>query len=156
ADPRVALTPLRKALFWYSAEKLTAACDLPTYLYEREGQVHYGFPSLDGRAIKVAEHSGGLAVADPLAVDQAIAPAERKRIEAFLAAGLPRVSGPPLEHATCLYTVTPDHHFVVDRHPQSERVVYAAGLSGHGFKFATVLGEVLADLATEGQPAHSI
>jgi len=51
---------------------------------------------------------------------------------------------------TCLYTMTPDSHFVIDRHPEWPQVVFAAGFSGHGFKFASVMGEALADLALEG------
>ena len=57
---------------------------------------------------------------------------------------------PCREHAVCLYTMSPDEHFIVDRHPEHDRVVFAAGLSGHGFKFAPVLGAALADLATHG------
>jgi glycine/D-amino acid oxidase-like deaminating enzyme len=55
-----------------------------------------------------------------------------------------------VDHAVCFYTLTPDRHFVLDHHPETPRVVVAAGLSGHGFKFATVLGEVLADWVTSG------
>ncbi len=61
-----------------------------------------------------------------------------------------------LEHKTCFYTRTPDEHFIVDRYPGCDRVAYAAGLSGHGFKFTTVLGELLVDLATEGEVALDI
>jgi sarcosine oxidase len=50
-----------------------------------------------------------------------------------------------------MYTLTPDEHFVLDRHPASDRVVYGCGFSGHGFKFASVIGEALADLALDGQ-----
>lgn len=155
-DPRVSLTPLRKALFWYPAGKLAAGRELPTYLFEREGLVHYGFPSLDGATIKVAEHSGGTILSDPRLADQAIDPSEQARLEDFLKDCLPAVTGSPVDHTTCLYTVTPDHHFVVDRHPQFERVIYAAGLSGHGFKFATVLGEILAELACNRTTPHPI
>lgn len=60
------------------------------------------------------------------------------------------------ETGTCLYTMTPDGHFVIGRPPGCGRVVYAAGLSGHGFKFAPVIGEILADLATRGTSPHPI
>ena len=56
----------------------------------------------------------------------------------------------------CLYTLSPDRHFIIDRHPDSERVVFAAAFSGHGFKFAPVVGEVLADLAEHGRTDWSI
>ena len=51
----------------------------------------------------------------------------------------------------CMYTNSPDHHFIIDRHPAHPRVTLACGFSGHGFKFASVVGEILADLATEGK-----
>jgi sarcosine oxidase len=55
-----------------------------------------------------------------------------------------------------MYTVTPDAHFVLDRHPEFSNVVIGAGFSGHGFKFASVVGEVLADLALEGETRNPI
>ena len=59
-------------------------------------------------------------------------------------------------HAVCMYTMTPDEHFVLDIHPEYPQVVFGAGFSGHGFKFAPVIGEVLADLALEGDTGHPI
>jgi sarcosine oxidase len=77
-------------------------------------------------------------------------------VEAALAARLPGVGGPLSEHAVCLYTMSPDGHFVVGLHPQHARVAIAAGFSGHGFKFASVMGEILADLALDGKTPHPI
>jgi sarcosine oxidase len=57
---------------------------------------------------------------------------------------------------TCLYTMTPDKHFIIDRHPAHEQVAIACGFSGHGFKFAPVIGEILADLAIEGRTEQPI
>jgi sarcosine oxidase len=61
-------------------------------------------------------------------------------------------------HATseCLFTNTPDEHFIIDTHPEDDRVVIGSACSGHGFKFATVVGETLADLATEGTTKHPV
>ena len=61
-----------------------------------------------------------------------------------------------MKHSTCLYPMSPDEHFVVDRHPLYPQVVFAAGLAGHGFKFTCVLGEALADLALEGRAGLAI
>ena len=63
---------------------------------------------------------------------------------------LPSVTDGLAEHQTCLYTMSPDEHFIVDRHPQEPNIVFAAGLSGHGFKFTPVLGKALAEMALEG------
>jgi sarcosine oxidase len=91
-----------------------------------------------------------------LAVDRGIDTLERARVEAVLTTHLPTVSSHLTDHAACLYTMSPDGHFVVGLHPQNARVVIAAGFSGHGFKFASVIGETLADLAIDGKTAHPI
>lgn len=146
----VPLAPLVKTLYWYPVGDVPAATELPVYLYELAGGVPYGFPSLDGNTIKVAEHTGGTPIDDPLKKPSAIDEADHRHVESLVRQCLPQFGGKPLQHATCLYTMTPDHHFVVDRHPQHPNVVFAAGLSGHGYKFAPVLGEALADLVTAG------
>ncbi len=69
---------------------------------------------------------------------------------------IPGADGPLLEASVCMYTNTPDAHFVVDRHPQHANVTIACGFSGHGFKFASVIGEALADLALDGRTELSI
>ena len=85
----------------------------------------------------------------PESIERGINPSEQAQIEAFASTCIPS-SGRVLDHSVCFYTMSPDDHFVVDVHPDDPRVVFAAGLSGHGFKFAPVLGETLADLAVDG------
>jgi sarcosine oxidase len=78
-------------------------------------------------------------------------------MRAALADRLPALSHGALADAvTCLYTLTPDHHFVIGLHPEHSQVVIASPCSGHGYKFASVVGEVLADLATERTTRHPI
>jgi glycine/D-amino acid oxidase-like deaminating enzyme len=64
---------------------------------------------------------------------------------------VPDLAGPVAASRVCLYTNTPDTHFLIDRHPRHANVVYAGGFSGHGFKFASVVGEILADLSLTGR-----
>jgi sarcosine oxidase len=158
--PSLPLRVLRKSLFWYQPEATGrgdhAAGNLPCFAFDGPTGFFYGFPAVDARGVKIAEHSGGTLVADPLAVDRGIDPRERERVEAVLDAHLPGVRGQLTEHAACLYTMSPDGHFVVGLHPQHARVAIAAGFSGHGFKFASVMGEILADLALDGKTAHPI
>src|ERR1700744_3746376 len=128
---------------------------MPIYIREmEEGQpLLYGFP-LTGPAsegVKVGLH-GSDDYCSPDTVNRAIDPAEERIIRERVADALPLLAGRLLHAETCLYTMTPDEHFVVDKHPQFSQVTMAAGLSGHGFKFANVLGEVLADLATDCKP----
>jgi sarcosine oxidase len=69
---------------------------------------------------------------------------------------MPTLPGRLLRAVPCMYTTTPDEHFVIARHPAHENVVVACGFSGHGFKFVPVVGEILADLVTTGTTAHPI
>lgn len=142
----------RKPLMWHAIgdDRMRAEAGFPCYLFEVPQGVLYGFPALDGRGLKVAEHTGGEAVADPLSVDRRLHDSDRAPVEAFLKRHLPAAQTPCREFSVCLYTMSPDEHFIVDRHPQHERVVFAAGLSGHGFKFTPVLGAALADLTIDG------
>ena len=152
ADLGIHLEVRRKHLYWLSASD--AALDqsrCPTFLYEMPQGVFYGFPAIDSLGVKVAEHSGGEIVGDPLADPRQLDQRDLSRVTEFLEQCLPTVTGPLTRHAVCFYTMSPDEHFLVDRHPQSERVVFAAGLSGHGFKFTSVLGEALAELALDGR-----
>src|SRR3972149_5843204 len=74
----------------------------------------------------------------------------------FIGRYMPAASGPLLASTTCMYTMTPDGHFIIAFHPQHQNVVLACGFSGHGFKFAPVVGEILADLALLGRTEHDI
>jgi len=145
----------RKPQFWFEAQDTSydAERGCPAYLFETPGGVFYGFPRIDEHGVKVAEHSGGDSVADPLQVDRAERPADFARVRSFTQRYLPRLTDRRVAHSVCMYTMSPDEHFIVDRHPATERVVFAAGLSGHGFKFAPLLGEALVDLATNGATA---
>ncbi|HLQ44918.1 MAG TPA: FAD-dependent oxidoreductase, partial [Planctomycetaceae bacterium] len=118
---------------------------------ENPPHAFYGFPSLDGHVLKVAEHTGGELVSDPLLIDRACHDADTRPIAEFLRTCLPDVRPQPVRYSVCMYTVTPDRHFVVDQHPEFANVVLGCGFSGHGFKFTSVIGEALADLATTGQ-----
>lgn len=152
------LRVLRKGQFWFRAVagQYSAAAGCPAFLFETPHGIYYGLPALDGPEVKVAEHSGGRPMDDPLALDHAVDAEELARVQSFAATALPHLSGELTHHEGCLYTLTPDEHFIVDRHPEHDRVVLAAGLSGHGFKFAPVLGEALADLAIDGRTSLPI
>lgn len=151
----VPLQVRRKSQMWFRpgagvGESTKASDGFPCFLVEQPHGVFYGFPALDERGLKAAEHSGGDVVADPLTVDRTLHLVESERVDEFLHAHLPSVQTPCREHAVCLYTMSPDEHFIVDRHPADPRIAFAAGLSGHGFKFTPVLGRVLADLVVDG------
>jgi sarcosine oxidase len=149
----IPLTVRRKPVFWYPAtdDSLRAKNGCPVYLFELPDGVFYGIPQVDNWGFKVAEHTGGNLVDDPLRVDRELAAADQSRVETFLSKFIPSVGRPMSRHSVCLYTMSPDENFIVDAHPQHPQVCFAAGLSGHGFKFTCVLGEALADLALSGR-----
>lgn len=143
----------RKPLFWFAAKGTMHRADAgaPTFLYEMPHGIFYGFPQVDANGVKVAEHTGGEPVSDPLAVDRQLRPGEESRVAEFVEGQLAGVTTKLMRHAVCMYTMSPDEHFVVDRHPRHPEVVFAAGLSGHGFKFTCALGEALVEMAIDGK-----
>ena len=124
---------------------------LPVWAVEKPGGLYYGFPMMpDSPGLKLADHSFGTPT-DPDRVAREVTPEDEDTFRPALARYVPEADGPTLAVRVCLYTHSPDRHFVIDRHPAYDRVTVACGFSGHGFKFASVIGEVLADLATRGK-----
>lgn len=117
----------------------------------------YGFPMTDGPqgGFKLGFFREGTpTTADT--IDRSISAAENVRMQARARELFPHLSGEVVQAKTCLYTVTPDEHFVIGRHPEHPQVSVACGFSGHGFKFVPVVGEILADLALNGTTEHPI
>jgi monomeric sarcosine oxidase len=158
ADLGIRLRVIRKHLHWYASADPRYAADrgCPLFFYETAAGYFYGFPQHDARGVKVAEHSGGETVTDPARISRDVDAMDRRRVEEFLQAHLMGVFTQPTDHTVCLYTMSPDEHFIVDRHPRHAHVVFAAGLSGHGFKFTPVLGQALAELVLDGKTALPI
>lgn len=153
-DLGIPLEVRRKPLFWLKANsdahRLERGC--PCFFYERPEGQFYGFPEMEsGGGVKVACHTGGEVITDPSTVDRRLDEKDLARVRHFTEEWFPEVGAGLLRHETCLYTMSPDEHFIVDRHPGHPQVAFAAGLSGHGFKFASVLGEILSDLIVEGK-----
>ena len=111
--------------------------------------VFAGFPYLPGEGVKIMRHDTG-DVCTPETVRRAVSAADVAEVTDFVARTMPRALGRVMGAHVCLYTMTPDTHFIVDHHPALDGVTYATGFSGHGFKFAPVIGEALADLALDG------
>jgi sarcosine oxidase len=148
----VPLTVERQVMYWFrppAGSVRFSADHAPVFIWEwSRGRLFYGIPD-HGAGFKVARHhEGEPAVADQ--VDRSIRPDEVAAMRAILTRTMPELKAPPVDAVTCLYTNTPDRHFVLGAHPGEPRLLIGSACSGHGFKFATVLGEVLADLATNG------
>lgn len=151
------LSLARQVLCWFEPKEPRALTlgKLPVFIIDGEDDIAYGFPDI-GSGFKCASHlaSGELTHADEARQDAG--PTDEARMRTFLEAYLPLAAGPVSAMKTCFYTKTRDEDFVIDLHPGDSRIVVASPCSGHGFKFASVIGEVLADLATEGGTAHDI
>jgi sarcosine oxidase len=142
----------RVALFWFEPARDAAAFDperFPVFILEHERDRYiYGFPRLDGQ-VKIARHHEGEPV-DPDRIRREIPEADAELLRATFRPYLPGADGPLRDQAVCMYTNTPDGHFVIGAHPRHPQVTLVSACSGHGFKFAPAFGEIVADLATTG------
>ncbi|MDP9246409.1 MAG: N-methyl-L-tryptophan oxidase [Chloroflexota bacterium] len=154
--PRLApfLQVKRVPLFWFEpVADHQALAALPVYIVDSGlGHGCYGFPYLADQGLKIATHGAGTPT-DPNTVDREAHASDEAPIRDFIRARLPCADGPVRMTKICMYTVTPDEHFIVDT---DGPVTYASACSGHGFKFASVMGEVLAELALDGKTRHPI
>jgi sarcosine oxidase len=159
ANLQLPLAVERNVLYWFRPTTdvaLFAPGKFPVFLIEHEpGKLFYGFPALGDDGIKVARHHTGVSCS-PTDIRREIDPDEIREARSILERHLPTVSGELLSATTCMYTNTPDGHFIIDRHPRHPNVILASPCSGHGFKFASVIGEILADLACAGRTEHPI
>lgn len=149
----------RNVVHWFAPaahSELFGPERLPIYMLERDPlSVLYGFPSVGGEGIKAAFHHSHK-YTTPDEIERDVAPAEVQRVRDALQEWLPDGNGAHIASSVCMYTLTPDEHFLIGRHPCHPSVIVAGGFSGHGFKFCSVVGEVLADLALNGETRHRI
>jgi sarcosine oxidase len=152
------LTVMRQVPMWFGTRDDAAFRRdvFPLYIVDTPEGYFYGFPVLDGHGAKVARHYGAPELTSPAGIVRESSPDDEQPLRDFLRTHLPGVNGPCRRAAVCLYTLTPDRHFVMDLHPDHPNVALAAGFSGHGFKFASVVGEVLADLVEQGRTSLPI
>jgi sarcosine oxidase len=165
ASLRLPLGVHRRVMFWFDPLGGIGPFlpeQFPVYLWHpTDAPVFYGFPATGGQpGVKVAIHTGQDGTepneCTPETIDRSIRESDEQAMRRLIANRIPALNGPRLDARTCMYTMTPDEHFILDRHPEFPQVSIAAGFSGHGFKFASVVGEILADLATDGRTRHEI
>jgi sarcosine oxidase len=149
------LTVERQAVFWLEPEADTSLYDVgrfPIYAYEyRRGSICYGFPRRP-RGVKSSVMHDGETVPDPDTVKRTVDQSEVRPLRAALRPILPGLANAPVrESDVCLFTNTPDHDFIIDFHPFCPQVLISSPCSGHGFKFASAIGEIQADLLTKGE-----
>lgn len=141
---------LRKVLYWLEVEQPEryAPDRFPVFISDSSDGAIYGFPVHGRPGLKIADHSGGDATTAD-AVDRVVRTGEEASVVGLAQRLFTGVTGRVLDSAVCLYAMSPDGHFIVDRLPGNGNVVVGAGFSGHGFKFATAVGEHLVDLVLD-------
>jgi sarcosine oxidase len=157
-EARLPLRITRQVLGWFKPHDAATFAQgrCPVFLLESRHGLHYGIPCDAEPGLKFAKHHHADETVDPDTCDRTVSGADEALIRAGVADHLPAANGPLIEAKTCLYTMTPDGDFILDRLPCSPRIIIASPCSGHGFKFAPVIGEILADLAITGTTPHDI
>jgi sarcosine oxidase len=155
---RLPLTVERQVLGWFEPRAQVDAFEpqcCPIHLWEYgPGQFFYGFPNL-GDGVKVAIHHQGEKT-HPDALRREVSAEDVEGLRQLLRRFLPTADGPLRSAAVCMYTNTPDEHFLLDRHPSHRQVLIASPCSGHGFKFSPVIGELAADMLEGRVPAFDL
>ncbi len=156
---KLPLEVTRQILFWLEPDDTNLDPEnLPVYIWEPDdGNTFYGIPAHDGeRGVKAAFFRADAVPCTPETIDREVHGEEVEFIRRYISRYLPRLNGELLQAQTCMYTNTPDLHFVISQHLEHPQVSVAAGFSGHGYKMSSVVGEILADLATGGETQHPI
>jgi sarcosine oxidase len=144
--------PERQVLIWTQPlqPEHFAASAFPIFNMEAPEGRFYGFPVFGVPGFKIGKYHHLHQQTDPGRVDREFHPEDEAVLREAIRRYFPAADGETLAMKTCLFTNSPDEHFILDVHPEWPQVSIAAGFSGHGFKFAPVIGEIMADLALEG------
>jgi sarcosine oxidase len=152
--------PERQVLVWVAARRpeLFRVGALPVLILEDDESTEwYAFPEYGIPGVKIGRYHHRGQVIDPDTPDwRALEPEDEPLLREGIRRFLPEADGPLLSWRSCIFTNTPDGHFILDRYPGHPQVVLASPCSGHGFKFASAIGEVLADLAMDREPAFDL
>jgi sarcosine oxidase len=149
---------VRQSLAWLQPtrpELFRPEC-MPVFNLALDGEHFYGFPAHGIPGFKLGRYDHFGSGGDPDTIDRTPRIADEEPLRAFAERYFPDGAGPTVALKTCLFEPSPDEHFLIDRHPESSSAVVAAGFSGHGYKFCSVVGEILADLALDGSTEHDI
>jgi sarcosine oxidase len=148
-----AAVPERQVLIWAQPRRpeYFRLGAFPVFNMEAPEGRFYGFPVYGIPGFKFGKYHHRRERTDPDRVDREIHPEDEAVLREGIRRYFPDADGPTMAMATCLFTNSPDEHFILDVHPELPQVCLAAGFSGHGYKFASVVGEIMADLATSGE-----
>ncbi|MFF5995508.1 N-methyl-L-tryptophan oxidase [Lysinibacillus sp. KU-BSD001] len=147
---RLSLNPIRKTFAWFEAEEgLYGQENFPAFAVELKDACYYGFPSIDRAGYKIGRHDGGETI-HPNDELRPFDEGDALDLQQFIQSYMPQV-GALKEGKVCKYTMTPDEHFIIDYLPEHKNIIVASGFSGHGFKFSSAIGEMLAQMVIDGK-----
>lgn len=154
----ISVHPSRQTIGWFKTDdSLYSSDDFPGFIGKYPEGQYYGFPSFDGSGVKIGRYDDGEFVdPDHITIGFGAYEKDEKHLRGFLEEYMPGAAGDLNTGKSCMFTNTPDRDYVIDFHPGYSNVVIAAGFSGHGFKFASGIGEILSDLVTEGETKEDI
>jgi sarcosine oxidase len=153
SPPGIEFAIERQVMTWFksSSPDLFAASRFPAFVRElADGRIGFGIPDMGDGLIKVGIHHGAGDIVHPDSVDRSVHPRDSEATEAYAAATIDGLLPSVAKATVCLYTNSPDEHFVIGEMPGAPNVTIVSPCSGHGFKFAPVIGDIVADLALNG------
>jgi sarcosine oxidase len=156
--PADSVKPVRQVLAWFQPTRpeLFTPERMPVFNLILEGDHFYGFPAHGIPGVKLGRYERQGESGDPDAISREPTPHDEVRLRELASRYLPEGNGATVALKTCLFELSPDEHFLIGRHPDAPSAVVGAGFSGHGFKFCSVVGEILADLALDGETPYDI
>jgi sarcosine oxidase len=150
---RAHAVPIKQVVAWYQPKDgfVTMPQRMPVFIRdEGENGSFFGFPVIGVDGVKVGRHAHFREQIDPSQPNPPVNNADTALLDSFIQHRLPAASGLRVRSTTCRYTMLPSEDFLIDHLPGDKRIVIASPCSGHGFKFTSVVGEILADLALNG------
>jgi sarcosine oxidase len=152
------LSPERQVMLWTDPVRpdFFHFDTFPVFYIDVAEGAFYGFPVYEVPGFKIGKYHHRFERVDPDTMDRECHPEDEEALRQAIRRYFPDANGPTLAMKTCLFTNTYDEHFVIDVLASNPRLVVAAGFSGHGYKFCSIVGEILADLALDGGTRHNI
>jgi sarcosine oxidase len=156
--PAGSVKAVRQVLAWFQPARpeLFTPQRMPVFNLILDEDHFYGFPAFGIPGVKLGRYERQGESGDPDGISREPRIDDEVRLRELAGRYLPDGAGPTVALKTCLFELSPDEHFLIDRHPESGEVFVGAGFSGHGYKFCSVVGEILADLAIDGSTRHDI
>ncbi|MDQ0207790.1 N-methyl-L-tryptophan oxidase [Alkalicoccobacillus murimartini] len=153
------IKPVRKTFGWFQPkqEGLYESTHFPCVVFDTTFGLYYGFPDYQGKGFKLGRHDGGQKTTpDQLNRTFGAHIEDERELRQLLNEFVPEAAGSLVKGGVCIYDQSPDEDFILDRHPTHSHIIFAGGFSGHGFKFASVVGKILSEMALDQPLSHSI